>query len=651
MAYNNKTNPNIPAPQNFEAQADGLKSMAPPAFQLAANPIQKKTEEKQNTSDNTTTDSPITLSGSVGKGGKNYVKDVKAIQNKLLEMGFFSYGANYEENVTLFEKMKDTDTIDAGKISQTIAAITQYEVIVEYKRSTSRYDRPTGKVSKSGETLKLMNAAMNKPAATELQTIATKRAQAQPQITKGGPFKLGGAVGNTSSGNRGEDISKVQNHLVQLGKLSASVLKKESPEALLGIHPGCYDECMDKVMVEHIPQTIAAIKKFQTKGKFRHSYWQKKKLNEQKLSDYTYTEGIIAPGDLSELILSNYRQYKFSFKDGDGKDETVTKDNFQTGGHTHHAEGVSIQGDAEATGFTVEDFKKFGVTDLEARALQFVSRNEGGFDAVNTYDRARVSFGFIQFAGGSGGGTFPIFLATLKKENPAKFKERFGDFGVEVEYTTRGEKIAKATVVAIDPTKDGKVLRGQEAEAYIKSNIEFTTVMVNAGNDKEVQRSQIQTAASQYVVPSRNSKFSSTASTSYLKYTTKEKKEGKEVDKKHTLMGAAAKKFAEGKEYEALPDAQKEKLSTLSLKGEKVSDYLTSEKARAITIDLYINKGSGGGPEAMSAAIRDYIQEKKITSKSKLKSASEIEILKKVKKYTDFGWRIDKAINDASLSS
>ena len=64
-----------------------------------------------------------------------------------------------------------------------------------------------------------------------------------------------------------------------------------------------------------------------------------------------------------------------------------------------------------------------------ARALAIVSAFEGGYDAIQTYDRAKFSWGFVQFAVTGG---LPRLMQDLKTLAPAAFAEYFKASGIDV---------------------------------------------------------------------------------------------------------------------------------------------------------------------------------------------------------------------------
>jgi peptidoglycan endopeptidase LytF len=49
--------------------------------------------------------------------------------------------------------------------------------------------------------------------------------------------------------------------------------------------------------------------------------------------------------------------------------------------------------------------------------LHFIGKNEGCFDAVNSYDKAIFSFGFIQFTGASASGSILSKVLQRMKQN------------------------------------------------------------------------------------------------------------------------------------------------------------------------------------------------------------------------------------------
>ncbi len=122
------------------------------------------------------------------------------------------------------------------------------------------------------------------------------------------------------------------------------------------------------------------------------------------------------------------------------------------------AEGV-ISGGESLKGMPGADLdalmRAAGLAPFEAHVIGAVSRLEGGFDAVNTYDTGSVSVGFIQFITAAGGdGSLASVLAAEKKDRPADFARDFHGRGIDV---TPGGLYA-----ALDPAT-GAALAGPDA--------------------------------------------------------------------------------------------------------------------------------------------------------------------------------------------
>ncbi len=128
-----------------------------------------------------------------------------------------------------------------------------------------------------------------------------------------------------------------------------------------------------------------------------------------------------------------------------------------------------------------------GLTPFEAHVVGAVSRLEGGFDAVNTYDTGYVSVGFIQFITAVGGdGSLASVLATEKTNAPADFARDFHVRGIDV--TPLG------IYAALDPAT-GAELTGPEAVQKTIRDPRLVAVFQAAGRSSTAFRvAQIQAA-------------------------------------------------------------------------------------------------------------------------------------------------------------
>ena len=158
------------------------------------------------------------------------------------------------------------------------------------------------------------------------------------------------------------------------------------------------------------------------------------------------------------------------------------------------AEGV-ISGGAPLRDMPAGDLdalmRASGLTPFEAHVIGAVSRLEGGFDAVNTYDTGYVSVGFIQFITAAGGdGSLVSVLAAEKAEKPGDFDHDFHVRGIDV--TPSG------IYAAVDPAT-GAEMTGPEAVQKTIHDPRLVAVFQAAGRSSAAFRiAQIQTAKRAY---------------------------------------------------------------------------------------------------------------------------------------------------------
>ena len=136
-------------------------------------------------------------------------------------------------------------------------------------------------------------------------------------------------------------------------------------------------------------------------------------------------------------------------------------------------------------------FAAAGMTASEARSCRAVSRLEGGFDAVNTYDTGWVSIGFIQcITGENGTGSLIGVLEREKADTPEAFQRDFRRFGIDV--TEQG------VLTVIDPST-GAELVGNEAVRKVIEDKRLTACFQKAGRRSlEFRTAQVKVAKSHY---------------------------------------------------------------------------------------------------------------------------------------------------------
>ncbi len=136
-------------------------------------------------------------------------------------------------------------------------------------------------------------------------------------------------------------------------------------------------------------------------------------------------------------------------------------------------------------------FKDAGLNPSQTKVAESVSRLEGGFDAINTYDTGYVSIGFLQFiTAKNGDGDLMHVLAREKSDNLAAFDQDFHRFGIDI--TPQG------VLDVVDPTT-GAELVGTDAVQDVIDFKTLTAVFQRAGRTSHAFRvAQIETALHDY---------------------------------------------------------------------------------------------------------------------------------------------------------
>ncbi len=200
-------------------------------------------------------------------------------------------------------------------------------------------------------------------------------------------------------------------------------------------------------------------------------------------------------GDAPEFVLAvQPRQHDVVFHDGlkiSLVDNPAMKHRYP---YYRAAEGVMHGGTplSKVPNTEVEDlFAQAGISVSERKVMNAVSRLEGGFDSVNTYDTGYVSVGFIQFACLSkGAGSLGAVMQRQKLNDAASFDADFRQFGMDVK--------EDGTLVVLN-LNDGSELEGYFAAKQIIRDKRLIAVFQRAGRvSKPFRVAQLQEAKAQY---------------------------------------------------------------------------------------------------------------------------------------------------------
>jgi LysM domain len=124
--------------------------------------------------------------------------------------------------------------------------------------------------------------------------------------------------------------------------------------------------------------------------------------------------------------------------------------------------------------------------------LHYIAKNEGCFDAVNSYDRAIFSFGFIQFTGGlASGSMLTRVLQRFKTRDEYAFNECFGKYGMNIQ----NYKVPTFQVETLSGIKEGDA-----AFLEVANDMQLTTAFIASGFRRSMIRSQVEVAMEEYVL-------------------------------------------------------------------------------------------------------------------------------------------------------
>ncbi len=405
---------------------------------------------------------PIALSGGVGRAGRNNAPDVKSVQARLVELRAL------ESSDATSEQPSGAGAVPETALAQTIEAIERFQ-----RQMGLPVD---GLVEVASATRTELDQTIPTPTAAEFSAVATERRAIGQSVNRGLTIK--GAVGATAGGNDPNDVRAVQRKLVDIGALAST--HAEAPAA----------SATAPVPQSSLRATIVALRTVQKDVDF----WVSRGTISGKIAP-----GVVAPGDATATLLDRISVYSMTL----GTHRLAFRDHV-AGGNTRSDAGVMFVGTARPSAIPLADYRAAGLSAAQAAALKQVSTHEGSFDAINTYDRALVSAGFIQFAGGRG---LPRYLALLKARQPARFRDLFQKFGLDVEFVVARGAIDQSRLVVLDP--DGsRVLRSSAAEAAVRDDKRLTAVLIVSGRDRDVQRTQLEAAVRDYVLPILNASVS-----------------------------------------------------------------------------------------------------------------------------------------------
>ena len=184
-------------------------------------------------------------------------------------------------------------------------------------------------------------------------------------------------------------------------------------------------------------------------------------------------------------------QHTIKFDDGDSCVFVDHRNVPATYAYYRHPQGVGHPGTAVDDAERARLFSAAALTETQQRVMMAVSRLEGSFDAVNTYDTGFVSIGFVQFVTMEDGRhSLADVLATELADNPREFERDFRGLGVG---------LAPDHLLAIVDPSTGAELQGPDAVLKVIDDTRLAAIFHRAGRTSSAFRvAQIRVAKSGY---------------------------------------------------------------------------------------------------------------------------------------------------------
>jgi hypothetical protein len=130
------------------------------------------------------------------------------------------------------------------------------------------------------------------------------------------------------------------------------------------------------------------------------------------------------------------------------------------------------------------------LSESNKKILRAISDNESGgapWSSVNTYDRAVLTWGLVQWTGGRQS-DLTAALTTIKTVAPDAFAARFEKYGIDV---VNDELVITGA--------DGSTKKGDDAAMGILQSPTLSAVMSRAGLDSKIQQAEVAAAAQQQI--------------------------------------------------------------------------------------------------------------------------------------------------------
>lgn len=262
----------------------------------------------------------------------------------------------------------------------------------------------------------------------------------------------------------------------------------------------------------------------------------------------------------------SYNNYILSYPTPTGVSNTgIMRDNYPSP-NLANSKGVSYAG-LSLYQANIPIFSDLCQQSFYVDLLHYIAKNEGCFDAVNSYDKAIFSFGFIQFTGAlASGSMLTRVLQRFKNRDEYAFNECFGKYGMNVQNY-------KVPLFQVETTSGVK--EGDAAFLEVANDLHLTTAFIASGFRRSMIRSQVEIALEEYVL-------------------------------------------------KALSPTQMIVINGVNI---ALNQILRTQGGFALRVDLCVNRGLGGSLIVLKKAIEQVVAESGISDLSKINEKRVVEVV------------------------
>ncbi|MFY7826328.1 MAG: LysM peptidoglycan-binding domain-containing protein [Flectobacillus sp.] len=194
---------------------------------------------------------------------------------------------------------------------------------------------------------------------------------------------------------------------------------------------------------------------------------------------------------IEKLPKVGYNTFTISFPTPSGIQKTgVFRDNYPSPNRVNAA-GISYAG-KNTFDSNVSAFQDLCPQPFYLEVLHHIAKNEGCFDAVNSYDKAIFSFGFLQFTGAQlSGSILSQVLNRFKVRDEYAFNDCFGQYGIDIVGGTK-------PIFRVETPKG--ILENDAAYTEVANNLQLTGAFVASSFRRSMIRAQVELALEEYVL-------------------------------------------------------------------------------------------------------------------------------------------------------